>query len=368
MPSGEPCEMYYIGWEKYIKPPESILGDVRDPAVFDLNYTPKRIYERPELAEIMHLINLYLGGVRVPCVIWGERGSGKTTTARAIERGLPEFLRGKGIADSLEVVYVNCQERPTSYQIYQYLTGKKGGTAKSVMKEELKKKKRMILILDEADLLKDDDILYFIPRETSIYLMLLTRNKRWFDELDAAVKSSLSPEHIMFNPYTTEQMKEILTMRAEEGLKYFKPEVIAALSAIVVSDYDSDTRVGVRSLFWIGLRRAWDEKYVRGIVEESMREVEEFTLRTIGEEDLRILYYAVKERETNKAYEALLREHQDFEWMSKASFFRRLNRLKNMGLIDLMDVYHGRVHTLEVKPLIRNIKILEDEYKKRGRI
>jgi len=355
-----------ISLEKYLAPPDFSLGDVRDPRVFELDYIPRKIYERKELPQIMELISLYLKGSRIPCIIWGERGSGKTTTVKAILRELPNALRRvegyKEVADSVKTVYVSAREKPTSYQIYQFLTGMKGGIPASVMKERLKEEKKMILAVDEADLLKDDDLLYFIPRETSIYLILLSRDIRWFTNLDEAVKSSLLPKHVRFNPYTAEEMDEILTMRAKEGLNYFDPTVVSALAGIVVRDADSDTRVGIRSLYWLGIKRSWNENALMDTVKESIKEVEDFSIRMMNNEELVVLYLSIKNKQTNRAYEALPPKFK----MSKASFLTKLNRLQEMGLINLIKVSQGRIHTIAVQPLLRHPEIVEEEIEARG--
>ena len=50
---------------------------------------------------------------------------------------------------------------------------------------------------------------------------------------DESVKSSLQPDHIVFHEYSANEMKEILEMRADEGLYKYSKEAISLLSAML---------------------------------------------------------------------------------------------------------------------------------------
>ena len=112
---------------------------------------------------------------------------------------------------------------------------------------------KSIVILDEVDFLQDYDILYHITRHTKANLILLTQKVYWYKDMnDESVKSSLQPDHIVFHEYNTDEIREILKMRAEEGLNKFDKVALGLLSALLVRDYRSDARIGIKALEILG--------------------------------------------------------------------------------------------------------------------
>ena len=88
-----------------------------------------------------------------------------------------------------------------------------------------KKKLHIVLVIDEIDSLVDrngDDILYNFTRANEriteggfISLIGISNSLTFKDKLDPRVRSSLSEEEMVFNPYTVEQLQKILADRAE---------------------------------------------------------------------------------------------------------------------------------------------------------
>jgi cell division control protein 6 len=88
-----------------------------------------------------------------------------------------------------------------------------------------KKKFYVILVFDEIDSLVDkngDDILYNFTRANEriseagfISLIGISNSLTFKDKLDPRVRSSLSEEEMVFNPYTIEQLRKILADRAK---------------------------------------------------------------------------------------------------------------------------------------------------------
>ena len=72
--------------------------------------------------------------------------------------------------------------------------------------------------MEEVDFLLDYDIICHIARHTNANLILLTQEVFWYKNMnDENVKSSLQSDHIVFHEYSTEEIREILKMRAKEG-------------------------------------------------------------------------------------------------------------------------------------------------------
>src|SRR5690606_37909739 len=86
-----------------------------------------------------------------------------------------------------------------------------------------KKKLSVVMAIDEIDSLVDksgDDILYNFTRANQkmmggfITLIGISNSLTFKDKLDPRVRSSLSEEELVFNPYTVDQLRQILHDRA----------------------------------------------------------------------------------------------------------------------------------------------------------
>jgi cell division control protein 6 len=87
-----------------------------------------------------------------------------------------------------------------------------------------KKKLNVVMVIDEIDSLVDksgDDILYSFTRANQkmkggfITLIGISNSLTFKDKLDPRVRSSLSEEELVFNPYTVDQLRQILHERAK---------------------------------------------------------------------------------------------------------------------------------------------------------
>ena len=89
---------------------------------------------------------------------------------------------------------------------------------------------KSLVVLDEVDFLQDYDILYHITSHTRANLFLLTQKVYWYKSMnDESVKSSLQPDHIVFHEYSTEEIREILRMRAKKGLNEYDKESLESI-------------------------------------------------------------------------------------------------------------------------------------------
>src|SRR5690606_3430788 len=91
-----------------------------------------------------------------------------------------------------------------------------------------KKKLSVVMAIDEIDSLVDksgDDILYNFTRANQkmmggfITLIGISNSLTFKDKLDPRVRSSLSEEELVFNPYTVDQLRQILHDRARVDRK-----------------------------------------------------------------------------------------------------------------------------------------------------
>ena len=121
-------------------------------------------------------------------------------------------------------------------------------------------------------------------------------------------------------------MKKILQTRAEEGLYKYSSEAISLLSAMLVRDYRSDARIGIRALEILGRNNKWDDEEARNALKQAYIEVEGETLRNLGDRDLLILASLIRNQDTNKAYaEISSSDNMLVKGMSKSTFFQSVN-------------------------------------------
>ena len=340
--------------------------NVKDVSVFDTNYAPKKILVREEIPKISDDIAEY-EKFRIPrhVIIYGSKGSGKTLTILSICQALKGD--GRSIVDH---IYINCREVPTSYKIYAKIGNT---TQKGLPVQELRETAdkfltdHTLLILDEVDFLKDFDILYHITRFTKSNLILLTQKVYWYQNMsDESVKSSLQPDNIFFKDYNTDQLSQILALRAEAGLNNYSQEALALLSTLIVKEYRSDARIGIKALSILGKSNKWDDKNVYYAIRQASLEVEGDTLKNLSDKDLMVFHSLIKYTDTNKAFNAIAKSDSLYtRGMSKPTFLQSATHLQNLGLLSLIKKRSGRFYTLEAQMLISDTDIVSNELKRR---
>ncbi|MGC9069626.1 MAG: Cdc6/Cdc18 family protein [Thermoprotei archaeon] len=333
------------------------MSNIKDPSQFDLQTIPKRIYYRKEFDAVIEKVAEYvLTGLPTHIIIFGPRGSGKTT----LINGLMETMRE---TKNIPYYYVTARESPSSYEVYQHLLNiEKAGHQASFMIEKIKKKfqEKAFIVIDEADFLRDYNFLFIISRFTKASIIILAQNIHFLDNVDDSTRSSLAPHPIVFNPYNAEEIRTILHYRAEDGLYTFNDSSLNLIAAKVANNYYSDTRIAIRALFHAGAENAWTEESVNKALKLAEKEIELGTLRGLNLRNLIILQSLITNNNTNAAYEIAKRictEHNIT--LSKPTFFHDLNYLQNLGLITLIRAHVGRTYTYEVQ-LLFNTEILKE--------
>ena len=354
----------YAFLESKVKKRAKETSNIKNALLFDMDYKPDKILIRSELDKVTNDLADYVN-LNLPrhIIIYGSKGSGKTLSALTMAKALKE-------SREIPYYYTNARENPTSVKIYRSMTkissrGHDIDEVKSRFDSLLSGK--ALVILDEVDFLQDYDVLYHITRHTKANLILLTQKVYWYKDMsDESVKSSLQPDHIVFHEYSADEMKEILQMRAEEGLYKYSSEAISLLSAMLVRDYRSDARIGIKALEILGRNNKWNDEEVRDALKQAYIEVEGETLRNLGDRDLLILASLIRNQDTNKAYaEVSSSDNMLVKGMSKSTFFQSVNYLQNLGLITLIKKKIGRYYTMESQILLSDESIVSVELRKR---
>ena len=233
---------------------EDILDNVFDNALqgrsliknrktLTIDYVPERLpFRDKESTTIAQTLSVILRGGRPSnLLIFGKPGTGKT----AVVKNVIERLRNKAndLSIQITVPFVNGKTANTPYKILYEIAEKMGinkeekrlqvhftglsmGEATDrILDHIIRKNLNVMLIIDEIDSLVDnngDDVLYNFTRANErilsnqfISLIGISNSLTFKDKLDPRVRSSLSEEELVFNPYTIEQLKQILIDRSE---------------------------------------------------------------------------------------------------------------------------------------------------------
>ncbi|PSN82230.1 hypothetical protein B9Q03_14440 [Candidatus Marsarchaeota G2 archaeon OSP_D] len=341
------------------------LGNIKSAREFDLTAQPRRMYLRSEFEELSRLAARYvITGIPTHVVIHGSRGSGKTVTVSSLASELEASLGG------VFTYYVNLREERGLIGVYERITGERGrGFGRGELNRRLAGRLasgRSLVVLDEADFLYDEALLYLLARETRSMVLLITQNAHFMDRLSPSVLSSLQPVAVHFPNYDAEQLYQILKLRAEDGLNHYDEGGIRHIAALTVSEHGADARIAIRALYHVGVADAWGPGDVRLALTQAARDVEGLILTNLPLRDLAILIVSIEAHDTIQAYrDAVELLAKTGDTVSKPTYFRTLTHLQNLGLVVLVKKKATRAYTIEVQSLLKNPEAARAELQRR---
>ena len=216
-----------------------------DREVLRPSYLPEKLPHREkQIDQLAQILVTALRGARPSNVlIFGKTGTGKTAVVKYLETQ----LRKVDPSGKVIYVYMNCEIVDTPYGVLQSVgnrfiedlkdripfTGLSTDRVYSMLLEKLDEERRVvILVLDEIDkivLKNGDDILYQLAKinedlkQARISIIGISNDLKFTDLLDPRVRSRLSDEKMVFAPYNADELRDILTHRAEIA---FPPGVV----------------------------------------------------------------------------------------------------------------------------------------------
>jgi archaeal cell division control protein 6 len=337
---------------------------IHDRSVFDFNFVPKKPLVREESKKIIDALVSY-EGTSIPTnqIILGSRGSGKTLTIKYIAELFKEDSK-------ITILYTNVRYNSTSFKILAHLLNvAPRGLSLSELYDRFKKRypSKTVVILDEVHLWspkeKQREILYFLTRDTGNYqVIMLSINPRFLSEIDLSIKSTLQPELIHFRNYNAVEIASILEERAKRGLEKPNTGVNQEIAAYTVKEANSDTRVGIKALYYWAKN---GRQNVKECFDNARRDIFIDLIADLSDTNIMILKAAsiINDKFAKKVYSAYrdITKQNKENPISYVHFYNQLSYMQSLGLIILLSTKVNRTYANRIS-LLCNIDILKEVY------
>jgi archaeal cell division control protein 6 len=380
---------------------------VRNRRTLTIDYVPEKLpFRDEETKTIAQALSVVLRKARPSnLLLFGKPGTGKTAVAKNVIERLHKKAQELGI--EVIVPFVNTKTANTAYKVlyeiakdmginkgekklHVHFTGLSMGEATDRILDFIQKKKfYVILVMDEIDSLVDkngDDILYNFTRANEriseggfISLIGISNSLTFKDKLDPRVRSSLSEEEMVFNPYTIEQLQKILSDRAKLA---FNDEVVSDaainLCAAMAGKENGDARRAIdllRVAAEIAERERVskvEEKHIR-LAQEKIEKDTNYEVLKNSTAHTKLVILAItksKNGNTGEVYEiySSLCSLSEQEPLTQRRITQIISELDQLGLITSNVVSQGRygrsqrikitIPTLTIKEALKDDPIL----------
>lgn len=267
-------------------------------------FVPERLpFREAEIDSLVFALQPVLKGRKPQNVfVHGRSGTGKTATVKFVLNELHQY------SDRAKSLYVNCFQLNTRHSILTQIANFLGDAtprrgiatdeAYAKVVEALKSADfTPLVVLDEADQLLHEkeasklfyDLLRVVEFGKARFgLVFISNHPEFIEMLDDRVKSSLAQQTVSFEPYSPQQLKEILSQRA--GYAFHSgalgPEVIGVAAAHAAKS-GGDARIAIECLLRAG------------------REAERQNARSVEVSHLKSVFSEVDSRALQKAFSYL---------------------------------------------------------------
>jgi len=213
-----------------------------DESIFDEAFIPERLVSREgQIKEIARCLAPAKVGKSIRnLLVVGQPGVGKTIVCRWI---LKEHFPKHS-------VFLSAWSKRTSHKVIEEILLQlglvvHGKESTSELVKKIEKSGRKILVcIDEADHLKDSDILYVLARNNCG--IILISNEAFLSNTDSRITDRLFLNEIEFKPYSKDEIFDILKERVSCGLR---PNTVSdSLLSIISGMCNGDARIGLQTL------------------------------------------------------------------------------------------------------------------------
>lgn len=354
---------------------------IKNRKTLTIDYVPDKLpFREDESKTIAQVLSVVLKNGRPSnLLVFGKPGTGKT----AVVKNVITRLKNKSIEHGIEitVTIINAKTSNTSYKVLYdiaegmginridkklkvHFTGLSMGEATDRILEYVKKNKlHVVLVIDEIDSLVDkngDDVLYNFTRANErmledgfISLIGISNSLTFKDKLDPRVRSSLSEEEMIFNPYTIMQLKEILNDRSKLAFNDGSIEQATInLCAAMAGKENGDARKAI-DLLRVAAELAERERAPR-VTENHVREAQEKIEKDTNYEIIRnstthtkLIVLSIMKSQTGMTgdvfdiYLSLCKKIEQ-DSLTQRRVTQIISELDQLGLITSNVVSHGR--------------------------
>lgn len=371
---------------------------IKNRRTLTIDYVPEKLpFRDEETKTVAQTLSVVLKGARPSnLLLFGKPGTGKT----AVVKKVIEHLHKKTKELGLEVIVpiINTKSANTAYKVlYEiaedmginkeekklqvHFTGLSMGEATDRILDFIGKKKlNVVLVFDEIDSLVDkngDDILYNFTRANEriskggfISLIGISNSLTFKDKLDPRVRSSLSEEEMVFNPYKVEQLQKILIDRSRVAFNDGAIDGAAInLCAAMAGKENGDARKAIdllRVAAEIAEREKADkveEKHIR-LAQEKIEKDTNFEILKNSTTHTKIIIMAIMKSKignTGEVYEiySSLCRHTEQEPLTQRRITQIISELDQLGLVisDIMSQgRYGRSQRIKITVPVLTIK------------
>ncbi len=222
------------------------------------NSLPHRENELKTLANIFKPMLLTPGTISHKALVVGGIGTGKTVTARIFGKEFTQIAKKRGL--NVNYVHVNCHRDRTLFEVVNEIVRQlrlpipqRGLSVREVLNYmlELVDSENMYVVaaLDEFDYfinVAGSDAVYFLVRVYDEFpdkvkrlnFIFISKSATSLSMLDPTTESYLMKNLVMFNPYKSHELYDILRSRADESIfeGAVSDDVLRYISDVVGSD------------------------------------------------------------------------------------------------------------------------------------
>jgi archaeal cell division control protein 6 len=353
---------------------------IKNRQALTIDYVPEKLpFRELETNTLAQVLSTIFNDTRPSnLLLFGEPGTGKTAVVRKVIEGLDKSA--KELKKEINPVTVNAKGASTAYRVVFEIAEKIGlnnekqkqvpftglsmGEAIDRILQFIQKKKlNVILVIDEIDSLVDkngDTILYSFTRANQhmaqggfIALIGISNSLDFKDKLDPRVRSSLSEEEMVFNPYTIDQLRQILHERSKIAFNdgAISDAAINLCSAMAGREH-GDARKAM-NLLRIAAELAErenavkvDEKHIRAAQEKIEKDAPYLVLKNAPAHMKLVMLAIIKSKDnyTGEIYDiySSLCKHTEQEPLTQRRVTQIVSKLDLLGLVATDVVSQGR--------------------------